>query len=188
MDGVVRTKVGYSGGSKAFPTYYNLADHAESIEIEFDPNAVDYNTLLNVFWEGHNPTALVKRQYMSAIFYHNEDQKQTAEKSLEKIKQKLKPAIVRTEIMAAGKFYDAEDYHQKYILRQQRQLFGTLNLSDEQVKLSPLASKLTGYLAGYGGIDRLERVIDTWDLTDKQKEMVTTSVKKKGCTGMFCSI
>eukprot|EP00112_Aurelia_sp_Birch-Aquarium-sp1_P025288 Seg833.2 transcript_id=Seg833.2/GoldUCD/mRNA.D3Y31 product="Peptide methionine sulfoxide reductase" protein_id=Seg833.2/GoldUCD/D3Y31 len=130
---------------------------------------------------------MVKRQYMSAIFYDDEEQKQIAEKSLEMVTQKLKPRTVRTQILPAERFYDAEDYHQKYILRQHRQIFQTLHLNDEQVKSSPIASKLTGFLGGYGGMEKLEKVIDSWDLNDFQKEMIRSYVKKKGCSGLSCS-
>ena len=84
-------------------------DHTETIQIEFDPNEINYETLLDVFWENHNPAAMVKRQYMSAIFYEDEGQKQIAEKSLEMVKEKLKPRTVRTQILPAERFYDAEE-------------------------------------------------------------------------------
>lgn len=125
---------------------------------------------------------------MSAIFYHNEDQKSLAVSSLERAKERLKPATVRTQILPAEHFYDAEDYHQKYILRQHKQIFKSLGLSDNELKQSPLAAKLTGYLGGYGGYDRLDAEIDSWGLNDSQKEMVRYYVKKKGCNGLFCSL
>jgi len=187
VDGVVRTKVGYAGGTTEFPTYYNIGDHAETIQIEFDENQISYETLLGIFWENHNPTAMVKRQYMSAIFYNSEDQKAIAERSLEETKKKFRSKPVRTEIAPAGKFYDAEDYHQKYILRQQRGIFKSLNLSDEQVKSSPMASKLTGFFGGYGGSETLEKMINLWDLNDHQKTLIRRFVKNQGCNGMYCS-
>lgn len=84
-------------------------DHAETIQIEFDENQVNYEALLDVFWKNHNPAAVTKRQYMSAIFYNNEEQKSMAEKSLQAMRERFKPKTIRTEILPAEKFYDAEE-------------------------------------------------------------------------------
>lgn len=92
-----------------FINFDSRGDHAETIQIEFDENQVNYEALLDIFWENHNPTAANKRQYMSAIFYNNEEQKTIAEKSLEEMQKRFKPKMVRTEILPAGRFYDAEE-------------------------------------------------------------------------------
>jgi peptide-methionine (S)-S-oxide reductase len=126
MPGVWRTLVGYSGGHKDNPTYKEVcADntgHAEVVQVEYDPTKVKYEDLLQVFWENHNPTTLnrqgpdVGTQYRSAVFYHNEEQKQLAEKSKQELSASgkwSKPIV--TEISAAKPFYEAEDYHQQYL-------------------------------------------------------------------------
>jgi peptide-methionine (S)-S-oxide reductase len=126
MPGVWRTLVGYSGGHKDNPTYKEVcADntgHAEVVQVEYDPTKVKYEDLLQVFWENHNPTTLnrqgpdVGTQYRSAVFYHNEEQKQLAEKSKQDLSASgkwSKPIV--TEISAAKPFYEAEDYHQQYL-------------------------------------------------------------------------
>eukprot|EP00794_Sanderia_malayensis_P016729 gene16729-18424_t len=95
---------------------------------------------------------------------------------------------IRTQILPAEKFYNAENYHQKYILRQNGKIFKSLNLSDQEVITSPLASKLTGYLGGFGGYDRLDAEINSWGLDEAQNTMIRHIVKKKGCDGLFCSI
>jgi len=79
---VVRTRVGYTGGDKPNPTYHNIGDHAESVDIDYDPEVTDYENLLDIFWKNHNPTSFYSRQYMSAIFYHDAAQKEAAELSL----------------------------------------------------------------------------------------------------------
>ncbi|KAK8786050.1 hypothetical protein V5799_007584, partial [Amblyomma americanum] len=107
--GVIRTRVGYTGGTAKDPTYRNLGDHTETIQLEFDPTKTDYKTLLNMFWDFHDPTACHKRQYMSAIFYHDKEQKAIAEESLKRQQSKIKKPIA-TKIMPAGTFYDAEEY------------------------------------------------------------------------------
>jgi len=123
--GVKSTKVGYTGGNLANPTYEEVcADttgHAEAVEVEYDPNEISYDALLNLFWNNHDPTSLNRQgpdigiQYRSSIFFHDESQKQTAQKSKEILDSsgKLSKKIV-TEIIPAPEFYKAEDYHQKY--------------------------------------------------------------------------
>ena len=123
--GVKSTAVGYIGGQLPNPTYEEVCTdktgHAEAVEVEFDPNEISYDELLDVFWNNHNPTTLnrqgpdVGNQYRSAIFYHDEEQKKVAEKSKQVLEQsgKHENSIV-TEIVPAPLFYKAEEYHQKY--------------------------------------------------------------------------
>ena len=123
--GVKSTKVGYIGGQLPNPTYEEVCTdktgHAEAVEVEYDPDEISYEDLLDVFWNNHNPTTLNRQgpdvgiQYRSAIFYHNEKQKEIAEKSkqeLEKSGRYEDPVV--TEIVPAPLFYKAEEYHQKY--------------------------------------------------------------------------
>merc|ERR1712026_93144 len=79
--GIIRTRVGYAGGSKVNPSYYSLGDHTETVDLDYDPNVTDYAELLNIFWNNHDPCTKQKRQYMSAIFYHDEEQKRLLRKS-----------------------------------------------------------------------------------------------------------
>jgi len=121
--GVVETTVGYTGGNVKNPSYEQVSSektgHTESIEVEFDPKKISYEKMLEVFWKHHNPTTLngqgpdIGTQYRSAIFYHNDRQKKLAEKSKKEMQKKFEKPIV-TEIVKAGQFYPAEDYHQKY--------------------------------------------------------------------------
>jgi peptide-methionine (S)-S-oxide reductase len=126
--GVTSTVVGYTGGHTEYPTYQDVCTgrtgHAESIEIEFDPEVISYEKLLEIFWANHDPTTPnrqgpdVGSQYRSAVFYHDDDQKNTATN----LKQKLdnsstfsRPIV--TEITKTSAFYDAEDYHQQYLAK-----------------------------------------------------------------------
>ena len=123
LEGVNEVLSGYSGGKTPDPTYEqvcsNSTDHAEVVLIEFDPSVISYEELLNSFWEKHDPTTLnrqgpdVGSQYRSAIFYFDEEQRNLAQESLNKLQQKLKIKIV-TEITEADTFWKAEEYHQKY--------------------------------------------------------------------------
>jgi peptide-methionine (S)-S-oxide reductase len=124
--GVKSTRVGYTGGRTTNPTYKDVCTdrtgHAEAVEVEYDPTQVSYEQLLDVFWENHDPTQLNRQgpdfgtQYRSAIFYHSPAQQQRAQASksaLEKSGKFSRPVV--TEIVPAGTFYQAEDYHQQYL-------------------------------------------------------------------------
>ena len=123
--GVKSTQVGYIGGQLSNPTYEEVCTektgHAEAVEVEYNPDEISYETLLDVFWNNHNPTTLNRQgpdvgiQYRSVIFYHNDEQKEIAEKSkqkLDKSGQYDRPVV--TEIVPTPIFYKAEEYHQKY--------------------------------------------------------------------------
>jgi peptide-methionine (S)-S-oxide reductase len=125
LRGVKSVLPGYSGGKVENPSYDQVGTgrtgHAEAAQIEFDPAAISFEKLLDVFWHTHDPTTLnrqgndVGTQYRSAIFYHDEKQKEAAEKSkmaLEKSGIYKDPVV--TEITPFRKFYVAEDYHKKY--------------------------------------------------------------------------
>jgi len=125
LDGVISTTSGYTGGHQVDPTYKQVSagstGHTEAIQIEYDPAKVSYEELLAVFWNNIDPTTANRQfcdhgsQYRSGIFYHNDEQKKAAEKSLEKLKQN-KPFYepVVTELAPASTFYPAEEYHQDY--------------------------------------------------------------------------
>lgn len=124
--GVVSTAVGYTGGTTLNPTYKdvctNSTGHAEVVQVEFDPKAVSYDDLLEVFWANHDPTTLnrqgpdVGTQYRSVIFFHSPEQERAARASKEQHDKsgKFKRPIV-TQIVPAVEFYIAEDYHQQYL-------------------------------------------------------------------------
>jgi peptide-methionine (S)-S-oxide reductase len=125
LNGVKSVVPGYSGGIVENPSYEQVCagttGHAEVAQIEFDPNVISYEKLLDVFWHTHDPTTLnrqgndVGTQYRSAIFHHNDEQKQIAEKSKKEFEDRhvFGDPIV-TEIVPLIKFYPAEEYHKKY--------------------------------------------------------------------------
>ena len=125
LEGVIRATSGYTGGEVVNPTYKEVCGgqtgHAECLQITYDPAKISFDELLAVFWETHDPTTLNRQgadagtQYRSGIFYHNQEQKEKAEKykaALDKSGAFNKPIV--TEITAFTKFYPAEDYHQQY--------------------------------------------------------------------------
>lgn len=126
LAGVLSTRVGYTGGDFANPTYQDVCSdrtgHAEAVEVEYDPARISYDQLLNVFWENHDPTQLNRQgpdwgtQYRSAIFFHDPEQERAAHSSKEQLEKsgKFRKPVV-TQIVPAVTFYPAEDYHQQYL-------------------------------------------------------------------------
>jgi peptide-methionine (S)-S-oxide reductase len=128
IPGVVSTSVGYEGGFTPNPTYEEVCTgrtgHAETVRVVFDPAKVSYPELLRHFWEAHDPTQGMRQgndigtQYRSAIFYHSPEQRAQAEESAATYQKRLTEAgygQIATEIVPAGEFYFAEDYHQQYL-------------------------------------------------------------------------
>lgn len=128
MKGVESVESGYAGGKTKNPSYREVCNgdtgHAEVVQVHYDGNLVSYQDLLNVFFGIHDPTTMnrqgadVGTQYRSAIFYHNEDQKDIAEKLIKDLEmQKIFDNPIVTEVVPLDKFYVAEDYHQEYFAR-----------------------------------------------------------------------
>lgn len=126
LPGVISTRVGYTGGKLANPSYEDVCTdgtgHAEAVEVDYDPAKLSYDKLLDVFWENHDPTQLNRQgpdwgtQYRSAIFFHDPQQEAAALASKEKLGKSghySKPIV--TQIVPAVTFYPAEDYHQQYL-------------------------------------------------------------------------
>ena len=131
LPGVVKTSVGYMGGHFANPSYLDvvarITGHAEVAQIEYNPNIVEYQKLLDVFWQMHDPTSLNRQgadrgeQYRSVIFYHTPEQEQIARRSKLQIQQsgKYNKDIV-TEIKPAKEYYLATEEHQQYLLKRRK--------------------------------------------------------------------
>lgn len=124
--GVSSTRVGYTGGWAEKPSYEDVCTgetgHAEAVEVTFDPEAVSYQELLNIFWDIHDPTTLNRQgpdrgtQYRSAVFFHDPGQERLARETKERLeKARVYDRPIVTEIAPAGAFYPAEEYHQKYL-------------------------------------------------------------------------
>ena len=166
---MVRTRVGYAGGTSPGPTYRSLGDHSETIEIDYDPEQISYEELLEVFWDSHNPTIPAwSQQYASIIFYHNDEQKKLATESRDQETARLGKSI-HTEIAPFSKFHMAEDYHQKYRLRQAPELMEELQAiyADEgDLVNSTAAARLNGYIGGNGTSATLQSELDLLGLAE----------------------
>ena len=169
---MVRTRVGYAGGTKENPTYYSLGDHTETVQIDYDPSQISYEELLTVFWNSHNPTYPSSTQYQSMVFYHNEEQKELALETKARVEAELK-ANVLTEIIPAGEFYLAEAYHQKYYLQgvpQFKKEFSAIYPNTDDFIASTSAARVNGYLGGNGTVASLQAEIDSFGLSPEARQ------------------
>jgi len=170
---VVRTRVGYAGGTQKDPTYYNLGDHTETIQIDYDPTQVTYEELLAIFWDSHNPDRPpFSRQYKSIIFYHNDEQKKLALETKVRVEAELKAGVL-TEIIPASEFYLAEAYHQKYYLQgvpQFKQEFSAIYPDTNDFIASTVAARINGYLGGNGTVASLQAEIESFGLSPQARE------------------
>ena len=184
---MVRTRVGYAGGEKENPTYYSLGDHSETIQIDYDPTRISYEELLAVFWDSHNTVyQQCSRQYMSIIFYHNEEQRRLAVEFKER-KEASSGVKLFTEVIPFSKFYLAEDYHQKYYLRQVSALmkdFNAIYPAASDFVSSTAAARVNGYVGGYGTMETLQEEFSSLGLSEAgEKRLLELAGKriKSGC-------
>jgi peptide-methionine (S)-S-oxide reductase len=162
--------------------------------VEFDPSVISYGTLLDVFWASHDPRERPwKRQYMSAIFTHGDEQKKLALEARSREASRRKGRIY-TEIVPATRFYLAEEYHQKYMLRGRSELlkeYEAMYPSFRDFLASTAVTRVNGYAAGNGTCDSLRRDLDGLGLSPagrkRLEDILCTHGEKKGrSTGAAC--
>ncbi|MBN2054547.1 peptide-methionine (S)-S-oxide reductase [bacterium] len=175
MEGVIRTRVGYAGGSTGTPTYRNLGDHTETYQVDFDPSIVTYERLLEEFWKSHDPVGRVwSRQYRSVIFFHSEEQRRLAEVT-KQAQETRRGRSLNTVIEPFTVFHPAEDYHQKYRLRNERALVSELLAAYPEQRgfmNSTAAARINGFLSGFGDHRRLRREIAEYGLSEAGQELL----------------
>ena len=145
-----------------------MGSHSETIQIDYDPTKISYNELLAVFWDSHNPTfEPLSQQYMSIIFYHNNEQKILALQTKE-LEEARRGRTIKTLIAPFSKFYLAEDYHQKYYLQHDNILMKEFDIIYPAVKdfiNSTAAARVNGYAGGYGTLATLQKELDSLGLS-----------------------
>jgi peptide methionine sulfoxide reductase MsrA len=158
-----------------------MGDHTETIEIDFDPSRITYRDLLDVFFKSHNPT---KRswsvQYRSAVFYQDEDQRQEVTKAIELLEEQI-DRKVRTDIEAYTGFTMAEDYHQKYILKNSSRALGEMQVyypDPADLVNSTAAARINGYLGDNGRYEQLQSELQSLGLSDKAQKRLLGIVRK----------
>ena len=181
MDGVVRTRVGYAGGTTPDPNYHNIGDHIETIQIDFDPKKISYEQIVEEFWNGHKPSRTVwKRQYASALFFHDEHQEKIAREGRAKLSSELGEEI-RTELIPFTKFYMAEMYHQKYhlqgyegLIAEYRAIYPSLG----DIVNSTSFARVNGYIGGYGEVSQFEVVFPLLGLSNDKEGFLKDIIQR----------
>jgi len=166
MAGVVRTRVGYAGGTTADPSYYALGDHTEVVQVEYDPGELAYADLLDVFWSNHDPTTQAgKRQYRNVVLTTTPAQREVTERSKRALEERIGQSVA-TPIESLDQFFLAEQYHQKYELRSTPIIGDELeDVYGDALVDSTVAARLNGFVAGYGDDDRRRAVLAKLDLS-----------------------
>ena len=151
LDGVVRTRVGYAGGTKTDPTYHDLGDHTEAVQVDYDPATRSFAELLDLVFRSHDPNQQTRKtQYQNIVFIATADQRETLTDYLDANGYTAKG--IATRIEQVSRFYPAEDYHQKYNLRNKRSImsaFEDAGYDDEAIRESPAAATLNGHVVGH---------------------------------------
>jgi peptide-methionine (S)-S-oxide reductase len=177
LPGVIRTSVGYAGGTSIRPTYREMGDHTETLEIDFDPEVMTFEEILDVFWNNHNPMNINDykgRQYRSLLFYCDEMQKEAIQHVIKKRKEHGK-GEPETEIAPYSGFYLAEDKHQKYYLKRYTnaiEKLSTLYPSQDDLINSTLAARLNGLAKGYTNLEHIKNEIDQWPTSPSNRKMM----------------
>jgi len=170
--------VGYSGGTSPDPTYHNIGDHMESIQIRYDPDRVSYEEILKVFWDEHDHTGQPwSRQYMNAAFFHSKEQKEMIITSMA-----LLPGKVRTEVIPYSEFFEAEDYHQKFYLQRHagiKQEYMEIYPVFQDFVRSAAVARVNGMLGGYGSGPLFEKNAPGLGLSQKSEAYLRTRLFKR---------
>lgn len=182
IPGVLRTRVGYAGGTMEHPTYRKLGDHSETIEIDFDPTRISYETLLNVFWNHHYPNrdAYKGRQYLSILRYRNEKQLQDVLRVKKETEATLGETI-ETEIAQFESFTPAETRHQKYYLKRYPQALEQIQAFFPHLEMlvnSTFAARLNGFVKGFGSRQELITEIEMWPITEDSQQVLIDKLRE----------
>jgi len=189
---VWRTRVGYAGGDYPNPTYHDLGDQTECFQVDFDPAVISYAELLEAAFLAHNPTWVAhKVQYASLVLAHDDIQLATAREGAVRFSDQIGGKLLVTRVEPLKHFWVAEDYHQKYHLRNDRVLsadFRTVFGSDETaLRESTAAARVNGYVAGDGTAMQLAGELESLGLSEAGRARLLTRVgNTAGSAG--CSI
>lgn len=174
MPGVVRTRVGYSGGTKPQPTYREMGDHSETLQVDFDPARISYRQVITAFWDNHKPNNIngyKGRQYQSLLFFADEEQEEDIKLVLREMQESGR-SLPDTEIVPFAQFHLAEERHQKYYLKRFPHAMDTLMplfASHAEFNDSTIAARLNGLAKGYTSMERIMRDIEAWDVSPEER-------------------
>lgn len=174
--------MGYTGGTSPDPTYHNLGDHTETLELDFDPGIISYAEIMEIFWKVHDPfRPSYCNQYAARVFYHDEEQRKVAMKTVERLEEE-KGKQVLTAVQAYGKFYMAEDYHQKYYLKGNGPLiaeFRSIYPDEREFVVSTAVARTNGYLGGNGTLEQLKKELPMLGLSSEGQERLLKAFQRR---------
>ncbi|MBA2942602.1 peptide-methionine (S)-S-oxide reductase [Paenibacillus sp. CGMCC 1.16610] len=182
LAGITRTRVGFAGGTTENPTYRQLGDHSETVEMDFDSSIVSLEAILHVFWSNHNPVNINDykgRQYRSLVLYRDPSQLDIIRKVMANSEEQGK-GTPDTEVAPFKGFYPAEDRHQKYYLKRYPDAIdklSTLFPTEEALTNATLAARLNGLAKGYTNRDRIINEIRTWLISGKEQEEIIRLIR-----------
>lgn len=183
LPGIIRTRVGFAGGTKEDPMYRSMGDHTETIEVDFNPEVLSYEKILHIFWSHHTSTNRVnykERQYMSILFYHDEQQKKTILNVKKELEDERKETI-ETEIVPYSGFTMAEEHHQKYYLKRFSIAVDLLNSHYPSVDAfthSTLTARLNGFVREFGTLNDIKNEVTEWDICEDSRQIVLEILKR----------
>lgn len=181
LPGVLRTRVGFAGGTTPKPTYRHMGDYTEAIEIDFDPSIISYEEILRAFWQNHYPNRgnYKGRQYISLLRYHGDRQRETIDRVKAETAKKLGEPI-ETDIGVFENFTPAEERHQKYYLKRYPNTLEQLQdlfPKAEHLADSTFAARLNGFVKGYGKMQQLKNEIATWNIEKENQEILLNKLE-----------
>lgn len=181
IPGVLRTRVGFAGGTTENPTYRKMGDHTETVEVDFDPTLVSYEKLLSVFWNNHYPNrdAYKGRQYLSILRYRSEEQR----RDIERVKKEMEAVLgegIETEIAPFESFSLAETRHQKYYLKRYPRALEQIEALfpiPEMLIDSAFAARLNGFVKGFSTRQELITEITRWPITSDAQRVLSDTLQ-----------
>ncbi|WP_303969004.1 peptide-methionine (S)-S-oxide reductase MsrA [Sporosarcina ureae] len=174
LQGVIRTRVGYAGGTTVAPTYKTIGDHTETVEIDYDPKIISYEEILLHFWRNHYPNRdqYKGQQYISSLRYRTDEQKQMIIQVRYEMEKELGEQI-ETEVTKLERFTLAESRHQKYYLKRYPNVLEQLDplyASEESLIGSTFAARLNGFVKGFSTRDQILTEIESWPLHENARQ------------------
>lgn len=172
--GVIRTRTGFTGGTTPEPTYRNMGDHTEAIQIDYDPSLLSYEDILHIFWDSHDAVKdrdYKGRQYLSLLMVHSIQQQKSAE-AVKNEWEKQNGKVIGTEIQFDRPFYPAEDRHQKYFLKRFSKAMESIRpLFPDHTSFmhSTIAARLNGFVRENGRLDEIKEEIYDWQLSEEEE-------------------
>lgn len=170
LKGVIRTRVGYAGGESENPTYHNLGGHTETVQVDFDPRQISYESLVEFFFQAHDSTIPgLPRQYRSVIFTQGAEQANVAQTVMQRVQATVQRPV-QTVVIPLQAFHLAEDYHQKYALQQDGIILPEFKAMYPDIWAmvdSTAATRVNAYLYGEGGGELFATEVDLLGLSDK---------------------